>query len=196
MFQLIMRSGYEMKIEGCPSYGLEAIDFRRQHNLPEEPSSKIKPPSGAFQDEKLVRQLRAAGAYIDMSGDWVFDGQSIIELHGRGNGAHSKHGPWHYGSALPVEPAAIKAYIENPCADTLFGVAMAICQHNAEQMKIIEAEQRTVEEAARSKEAARLCLKDEIDKLESKINYLQSELQESKERIAELEDELEAQKVS
>ncbi|MFM7012523.1 MAG: hypothetical protein ACKO0Z_24870 [Betaproteobacteria bacterium] len=52
-------------IEGCPESGIQAIDFRRKHGLPEAPTNVFNLPIDTI-DESLVRQFEE---YADKDGD-------------------------------------------------------------------------------------------------------------------------------
>ncbi len=46
---------FTVVIEGCPSAGLPAIDYRRSHGLPEAPCDTIELPGFSFVDEGFCR---------------------------------------------------------------------------------------------------------------------------------------------
>lgn len=59
-------------IDGCPSSGLAAIDFRRAHGLSDAPTSKIEMPGYCWQDEEFVRQhARLANDNADILSEYT-----------------------------------------------------------------------------------------------------------------------------
>lgn len=58
-------------IEGCPKEGIEAVDFRRQHGLPERPTNKEEVNFTAT-DESLFRRIQASGLEPDYQADYDF----------------------------------------------------------------------------------------------------------------------------
>ena len=54
---LCIISEMTVEIVGCPENGIAAIDFRRQHQLPDNPRNTEKLPSYEWSDEEFVRRL-------------------------------------------------------------------------------------------------------------------------------------------
>ncbi len=152
-------------IEGCPTDGVEAIDFRRAHGLPDGPSNRIALPGYAFGSEALVRALPdAAIARANISLDSYQCGQVEWFANAEGDvlqrGRRTLRG--YGGYNLVVGPDVLAAYCreQNPLtAEALLRDVLAYPQRSRaaaeREAARIRAAREEAAEAKRQEEAAR-----------------------------------------
>ena len=202
MFRVILgpeRNGtvynFKVRLEGCPRSGLECIDWRRTHGLPEAPSSLIELPGIAFTDEdfcrsvvdKLNGEADVVTDYI-MIYPWVCTDSGEVE---RGGGL-MLNGISNGDRYLFAESLVVKNYLADPCAATAKHLIANIFGYQQRSREAAEARSAAILADKQAKEdQLKWCrdkLKDEIRTLTNKIAYLEGELAEAQEKIEELEE--------
>lgn len=183
-------------IEGCPRSGIEAIDFRRRHGLPDAPTSEIDLPGFAFTDEALCR---AHPERCDSSADICTENRStgsVKEWCCNSSGVYESSTPryacsqYYEGFYLYVQPLIICAYLEAQSPLTAKALLENIWGYTQRSKVRAEAEwaniQADKEAAARKLAEARELLKAELnerdrlrvqrDELEKQVELLQAEI--------------------
>lgn len=144
MFKVIIPSS-KVYIEGCPSYGIEAIDFRRQHGLPDAPSHVAEIPALEWEDEAFVRAAprERVSLTADLSGHHEAGRQRWWRVYVRGNPhavnmsltSSPANGEWPY-----VQPQVLAAYLKDPSPETGAALLRDIWAGEARSLEACQAE--------------------------------------------------------
>lgn len=132
MFQCFLdgTGGFSVEIDGCPKNGLAAIDFRRQHGLPDAPSNIIILPSFQWEDEAFVREhAHLADSDADIEGSGRAGKQINLYVGAPGHIHQPKwqegfrslgdvHGYVMAGGRVQISPQVIKAYLQARTKET------------------------------------------------------------------------------
>jgi len=180
-----------VRIHGCPSSGVEAIDFRRKHGLPEEPHNKIELKLAIVEDEAACRTL-SLNNEADYPACYRFADQAIAYRNGTGKYGLASFDSYH-GRYPFVHAETIKAWNESPNSETALAVIHSVEWIDQEERQFAKHEAQAIADEKASHESkiaeARKLLKDELERKDSRIKYLEGELAEAREKIEELETE-------
>lgn len=180
-----------VRIHGCPSSGVEAIDFRRKHGLPEEPHNKIELKLATIEDEAACRTLDL-NSEADYPACYRFADQVIAFRNETGRYEIASFDSYH-GRYPFVHAEAIKAWNESPNSETALAVIHSVEWIDKEERQFAKDEAQAIADEKAAHEAkiaeARELLKDEMERKDSRIKYLEGELAEAREKIEELETE-------
>lgn len=181
-------------IYGCPSSGVEAVDFRRGLGIPEASDNKFLLEIDVDSEQVCRRFAEALDGDADLQLCRLEkryhitrnnDGCPMICETNRGYG---------YGSnRVTVGAGALAEYIANPSIDKLTGLLVSIIQvNNAEYAKVSEecntlrAEREEKEALQRRKSEARLLLQEELNAKDERIDELKDEIEELESQIKKL----------
>src|SRR5258708_2148356 len=86
-------NSFTVIIEGCPSSGIEAVDFRRKHGLLEEASDKIEMSAYSWTDEEFVRLApkNRVSSSADLEGRYSAGDQCIHICNAIGEVYQTRH---------------------------------------------------------------------------------------------------------
>lgn len=161
----------EVQIEGCPSGGLAAVDFRRQHGLPDGASDRVYVPPFRFVDEATARRLP-----VDGSAD--YDAADAMTIQWACNSAGEVYRANSWERRRLATPSQITAYLAEQTPHTALNLILDML--GAEQRSKTEAEQQAREYAeekagkAKAVEDARALLRDELASLRGDLKEAES----------------------
>jgi len=114
---------FRVAIDGCPRSGLAAIDFRRRHGLPDEPSNVQELPGYVWADEEFVREnaeLSDGEADINCQGkagdqeNWQTTAAGKVCL----NSHYCRSITGEGGYYVKVSPEVVRAYLAEQTPET------------------------------------------------------------------------------
>lgn len=187
---------FRLRIEGCPGYGIAAIDFRRAHGLPEAPSNEIEVPGFDWQDEEFVR-ANAGRADGDANINYEYRGGR--QIHHSVNAVGEVCKTEFYASnnhSLYATPESIFTYLSEQHPKTGRHLYLDLWDHEARSLErcrqeLLESAQKTQREEE-TKEAARHLLKGELDGLKSSLEKAIKEAAYWQKEAERLQEEVEA----
>ena len=168
------------EIAGCP-YGLDAIDFRRKHGIPDD-SDKYVELKIDIVDEGLCRKY---STFLDGGADLIVKDVGNVGYNVANNGHASNYEPcihesrYHTGFSqyITVSPAALSNYLRDRTITNLDALLQSAL--DCQMQRHTEAEKEFAEKYAEWKvkesnrlrvEEARTLLKDELEKLKEYHN--------------------------
>ena len=184
MFKVILGDGWGVdqrkpwlvRLEGCPSSGIGAIDFRRAHGLPAEPSDLIEIPPYIGTDEAFVRanaDLANNQADLDAGGAAGVQRGYVVDII---NGEGRLSGPWEErGEGRRLAPEVVRKYLAAQTAQAARELLCDLWAYSARSKA--RAEKKLADEAQALAEARKL-LKSELDALHQEIRELRQGLQD------------------
>lgn len=185
MFEVIIPA-CSVHIEGCPTAGIAAVDFRRQHNLPEAPTSRVDLPKGVFVDEASVRDLAIVTDYMaDASLGRVC--QKQWSCNARGSVYEDSTAGFHYTKSLQISPEAIRSYLARQTLETAVDLILDAISGSERSKLHAEQEAAVYQQQQQEKVAAAAALEEA--KLKAR-ELLKDELYELQEQIVKLQDQL------
>lgn len=188
MFQVIIggngASDLGVMIEGCPSSGLDAVDYRRKYGLPEAPTNTLWVPRLTWTDEEFIRETGKADSSADVHVRYLEPYLSAVNAVGEVCASRCDY--------CVAEPEVLAEHLKEPTDETGRNLVRSIL--GAERRSKVRAEAEAAEyrakkeaDAKRRSEAEELC-KDLIDGLRSKIKYLEGEVAALRNRLEETEE--------
>ncbi len=186
---------FQVILENCPAGGIAAVDFRRAQGLPEAATNEIELPHFKFTDEEFCRQLAdscGTDANLHLAQQvvpiWAVnknDGQSLMSRSPLSMITNTK---------FVVQPVIVRQYLLKQTPETAKALIFDILDYSPRNKAEVQAKVNAALAEKKAKEdaldAARELLKDEISRMEKKIAYLEGDLEDAKERIAQLEPEV------
>lgn len=195
---------FNLEIEGCPLAGVEAIDFRKQHGLPQAPNNKIELPGRMYENETVARRFQLDNE-ANVNLEYIHQWESYIHQCGSSKVANLKiitnlrsvnGGLYKYPVAAPE---IIKEYLEHDCigyAEKLLKDIISYSERSktkaeAEVYRLCQQELEQREAKVKAVDDARELLRDELMAKDNVIAARNAELEslritvESKDREIE-----------
>lgn len=135
-------------IAGCPDSGIAAVDWRREHGIPDSPDARLFIHQASLADEQLVRELAGLGYRPDAGLDLRLDRYS----HGwprTDSGTYHDSGSW----VAEIACATAQAYLASPAAGVA-GVLREIAGATAARARAEAAARAAKAEAEAAKQVA------------------------------------------
>ncbi len=187
---------FTVLIEGCPSDGLPAIDYRRSHGLPEAPCDRIELPGFTFADEGFCRahpDKLTDGANVETEYRAGEQKAYSVSTEGEVRSLRTYSLSGYHGHAV-LSPETIRAYLAQQTPETARALLLdwwdyptrsynrAYDQHAAYVAEKQEAARKVAE--ARELLAVELAaLTKERDAARAEAEYLRAELVEQEESV-------------
>lgn len=159
MFSFSIKEAAVVTIENCPKTGVEALDFRRLHQLPEGTNNKVTIPDFEFTSEEFGRELLSRG----------FKGSS----YKLGYLEFTEKLDYHWGYLGTAAPEKIRDYIAHPTTETAVALILDTFDSETREAKAIAAARKLLSEEIQE-------LTKRAEKAESKVKYLEGEIEELK----------------
>jgi hypothetical protein len=174
-------ASFTVVIEGCPRNGIEAIDFRRAHGLPEAPACEIDLPGYSFPDEVFVREHPdKADGNADILTEHRAGEQVRSGIGHRGEIHETTHRIYDYrGFHVRLSPEAVRAYLEAQTPKTGRALLLDLWDGTRRSLEAVQAELLARREAEaeqdRKLQDARGLLADELAALKSRAEKAEKE---------------------
>lgn len=188
----------------CLANGVEAIDFRRAHGLPDGPGPDIDLAPAVYQSEEWTRALGDLDscADIDLSDCRAYSGR--VDVDRDGSVSVRIFAPSGTGYYPEVEPHVLRAYLDAPSAETFAAVIRSAREQPARLRAALEAEAEVkrgeLAERARKISEARALLADELrdltqraERAEKSAEYWESEAKEARAEVERIETDAAAE---